>query len=75
MAIEKLCNDIEEINNDDHLFAHLLDETLSFEQELRENLRYPATFPSAISVLTQAQYLTKWLTTEENCKQCFQFLK
>lgn len=68
MAVEKLCNDMEEISMDDHLFAHLLDETLSFEQELRETLRYPSTFPSALSVLTQAQFLTKWLTAEENCK-------
>lgn len=65
--MEKLCNDIDEISQDDHLFAHLLDETLSFEQELRETLRYPATFPTALSVLTQAQYITKWLIAEENC--------
>lgn len=69
--MEKLCNDIEEISQDDHLFAHLLDETLSFEQELRETLRYPSTYPSALSVLTQAQYITKWLLAEENCNYFF----
>lgn len=68
LVVEKLCLDIGDICADDHLFAHLLDETLSFEQELRETCRYPDTFPSALSVLTQAQYLMKWLTTEENCE-------
>lgn len=68
LAVEKLCADIEEIAADDHLFAHLLDETLSFEQELRETFRYPVALPSALTVLTQAQYLTKWLLAEENCE-------
>lgn len=67
-VIEKLCIDIEEISKDEHLFAHLLDETLSFEQELRAILGYPAAFPSTLMVLTQDQYLTKWLSVEENCK-------
>lgn len=67
LSVEKLCHDIEDIAVDDHLFAHLLDETLSFEQELRETFRYPITFPSALTVLTQAQYLMKWLAAEENC--------
>lgn len=57
-----------EISQDEHLFAHLLDETLSFEQELREMLRYPASLPSALTVLTQAQYLVKWLLAEQNCE-------
>lgn len=68
LAVEKLCADMAEIAGDDHLFAHLLDETLSFEQELRETFRYPVAFPSALTVLTQAQYLMKWLLAEENCE-------
>lgn len=31
--------------------------------------RYPSTFPSAISILTQGQYLIKWLKIEEDCKE------
>lgn len=36
--MEKLNEDIEEIFMDDSLFAHLLDEVLSFELELKEFL-------------------------------------
>lgn len=62
-------NDMEQLTQDDHLFAHVLDETLSFEQELRETLDYPsATVESALSVLSQPQYLTKWLAAEMNCE-------
>lgn len=71
MTIEKLCEDIEEINRDEHLFAHLLDETLAFEQELHEHLYYPNYFPSAISVLVQPQFLVKWLSIEEKCTLFF----
>lgn len=68
LSIEKLCNDIEEISEDDHLFAHLIDETLSFEQELKDTLGYPSTYMSAISVITQPKYMLKWLSAEEKCK-------
>ncbi|XP_055703383.1 RINT1-like protein [Phlebotomus papatasi] len=64
LAMEKLCEEIEQIAQDEHLFAHLLDEVLSFEQDLKESLNYPNAFPSAISVLTQAQYIVKWLNIE-----------
>lgn len=65
LTIEKLINDIEEISFDEHLFAHLIDEILSFEQDLRTFLFYPSTIPSAVSVLTQATYFTKWIKLEE----------
>lgn len=68
LTIEKLCIDIDEIAKNEHLFSHLIDETLSFEQEVRETLGYPIGYCSAISVLTQAKYLTKWLAIEEQCK-------
>ncbi len=68
LTIEKLCNDIEQISEDEHLFAHLIDETLSFEQELKDTLGYPSTYMSAISVITQPQYIMKWLAAEETCK-------
>ncbi|EDW37717.1 GL21311, partial [Drosophila persimilis] len=53
LTIEKLAVDIEQISQDEILFAHLLDETLGFEAELRETFGYPASFPSAIAVITQ----------------------
>lgn len=68
LTIEKLALDIEEISRDENLFAHLLDETLAFEAELRENFGYPASFPSAICVVTQPVYLLKWISLEERCK-------
>lgn len=67
LPVEKLCRDIDEIVEDDGLFSHLIDETLAFEQEIRESLGYPSSYCSAITVLTQAQYLTKWLSIEEEC--------
>ncbi|KNC26286.1 RINT1-like protein [Lucilia cuprina] len=65
LTIEKLALDIEEISRDENLFAHLLDETLAFEAELRENFGYPASFASAICVVTQPVYLLKWISLEE----------
>lgn len=69
LGIEKLCLDIEDISRDEGLFSHLLDEVLSFEQELKVlvKLSYLSSFPTVICVLTQAQYLVKWLTIEEKC--------
>lgn len=68
LTVEKLCKDIDEIVEDDAIFSHLIDETLAFEQEIRESLGYPSSYCSAITVLTQAKYLTKWLAIEEQCK-------
>ncbi len=65
LTMEKLVNDIEEISFDDQLFAHLIDEILSFEQDLKTMLAYPNNLPSAINVLTQAMYFNKWLAIEE----------
>uniref|UniRef100_A0A1B0B173 RAD50-interacting protein 1 n=1 Tax=Glossina palpalis gambiensis TaxID=67801 RepID=A0A1B0B173_9MUSC len=45
LTIEKLATDIEEISRDENLFAHLLDETLAFEAEIKENFGYPTSFP------------------------------
>ncbi|XP_053952896.1 RINT1-like protein [Anastrepha ludens] len=65
LIIEKLSADIEEICQDELLFAHLLDETLAFEAELRGTFGYPSSFPSVISVVTQPIYLLKWISLEE----------
>lgn len=68
LTIVKLLQDIEDICMDEQLFAHLIDEILSFEQDLKSLMNYPNTLPSAISVLTQPFYFTKWLSIEEKCK-------
>ncbi|CAO1304372.1 unnamed protein product [Diamesa tonsa] len=65
LTIVKLLQDIEEMCMDEQLFAHLIDEILSFEQDLKSLMNYPSTLPSAISVLTQPFYFTKWLSIEE----------
>ncbi|CRK95451.1 CLUMA_CG008920, isoform A [Clunio marinus] len=65
LTIEKLLQDIEEISFDEQLFAHLIDEILSFEQDLKSTLSYPNTLPSAVNVLTQPFFFTKWLSIEE----------
>lgn len=69
LAVEKLCSDIDEIVEKDDQFSHLIDETLAFEQEVRDTLGYPSSYCSAITVITQAKYLTKWLAIEEQCKR------
>ena len=68
LTIEKLVLDIEEICMNDQLFGHLIDEILSFEQDLKTMLSYPNTLPSAVCVLTQPFYFTRWLSIEEKCK-------
>ncbi|CAG9801047.1 unnamed protein product [Chironomus riparius] len=65
LTIEKLINDIEEISLDEQLFAHLIDEILSFEQDLKTMLLYPNNIPSAVNVLTQPVFFIKWLALEE----------
>lgn len=70
MTIEKLVLDIEEISTDEQLFAHLIDETLAFEQDLKTYLSYPINLPSSILVLTQSLYFSKWLYIEDKCECC-----
>lgn len=52
---------------EDDLFSHLIDETLSFEQELRDILGYPSSYCNTITVLTEAKYLTRWIRIEKQC--------
>lgn len=65
LCIEKLLQDIEEISLDEQLFAHLIDEILSFEQDIKSVLSYPNNLPSAVSVITQPVFFKKWLSIEE----------
>ncbi|XP_050093487.1 RINT1-like protein [Anopheles aquasalis] len=65
LAVEKLIVDIEHIVRDEALFAHLIDEVLAFETELRNTLGYPNSLPSVIAVLLQPVYFLKWMAIEE----------
>ncbi|XP_058462968.1 RINT1-like protein [Malaya genurostris] len=65
LAIEKLVDDIDSICQEEALFAHLIDEVLSFEQELKTTLGYPGSFPNVVAVLIQPKYLVKWMAIEK----------
>ncbi|XP_074095130.1 RAD50 interactor 1 [Cotesia typhae] len=65
LAVEKLQTDLPVVQYDDALFAHLVDEALAFERDLRENLFYPPNQPATVSVLTQAQSFVKWINMEK----------
>ncbi|CAL7948671.1 unnamed protein product [Xylocopa violacea] len=65
LAVEKLHSELSIVQYDDALFAHLVDEALGFERELRETLLYPPTQPATIVVLTQAHIFVKWINVEK----------
>lgn len=68
MVTEKLHSDLIQLQYDDILFTHTLDETLGFHRELATNYGYPSTSASVLSVLTQAQIFVKWINMERKCK-------
>ncbi|XP_032669239.1 RAD50-interacting protein 1 isoform X2 [Odontomachus brunneus] len=65
LAVEKLHSELPIVQYDDTLFAHLVDEALGFERELRETLLYPQTQPTTVFVLTQAHIFVKWINIEK----------
>ncbi|KAL0121655.1 hypothetical protein PUN28_006867 [Cardiocondyla obscurior] len=65
LAVEKLHSELPVVQYDDTLFAHLVDEALGFERELRETLLYPQTQPATIFILTQAHIFVKWINMEK----------
>lgn len=73
LAVEKLHSELSIVQYDDALFAHLVDEALGFERELRETLFYPPTQPATVFVLTQAHIFVKWINMEKKCNviKCF----
>lgn len=65
LAVEKLHSELPTTQYDDTLFAHLVDEALGFERELRETLLYPQAQPATVFVLTQAHIFIKWINMEK----------
>ncbi|XP_015595516.1 RAD50-interacting protein 1 [Cephus cinctus] len=65
LAVEKLHSELPVVQYDDGLFAHLVDEALGFERELRESLFYPQNQPATVFVLTQAHIFVKWINMEK----------
>lgn len=74
MAVEKLHTELQVVQYDDSLFAHMVDEALGFEKELRETLFYPANQPATVSVLTQAHIFVKWVNMEKKCNFNFFYI-
>ncbi|XP_059489924.1 RAD50-interacting protein 1 [Neocloeon triangulifer] len=65
LVLEKLHSELSILEQDDALFAHALDETLSFDKELRSGLGYPISQPGVVGVLTQAPVFVKWIAMEK----------
>ncbi|KAF2354111.1 RINT-1/Tip20 [Trinorchestia longiramus] len=64
LVVLKLSSDLEDIMDDEDLFCHCIQESLSFERELRLSCGYPASQPSVLLVLTQPQVLSRWVSLE-----------
>lgn len=69
----KLCQDklsslIDEVNGSESLFAHLIDEALIFEEEMKKYVPGLPYSDRCVRVLFQDEYLEKWLELEKNCK-------
>lgn len=69
LAVEKLYSDIPNLQFDDFVFSHCIDEALGFDRELRETYNYPSTQSSILAVLTQASVFVKWMNMERKCKE------
>lgn len=67
LAVEKLHADMPNLQFDDYIFSHSIDEALGFDKELRDSYFYPANQPGILVVLTQAQVFSKWLMMEKKC--------
>lgn len=67
LAVHKLHSELQVVQYDDSLFAHMVDEALGFEKELRDVYLYPPSQPATVSVLTQAQIFMKWINMEKKC--------
>ncbi|CAD5115923.1 DgyrCDS4853 [Dimorphilus gyrociliatus] len=63
-AMEKLAGDVDELMYDEYNFAHMIDEVLSFDKELRRNFAYPFSQPSMVTVIATQSVNSKWLLLE-----------
>ncbi|CAH0394895.1 unnamed protein product [Bemisia tabaci] len=64
LVVEKLDRDLVELQYDDVLFCHAVDEILAFAYELRDSYNYPSSEPSVLMVLTQPELFMKWINME-----------
>lgn len=68
LAVEKLVKDTPVMLEDDVILAHTIGEVLSFESELRNSTNYPPSQPSALLILTQPQFFSRWIALERVCE-------
>lgn len=50
------------------LFSHFVDETLLFDQELRNTYDVSQVRTSCLQVLVKQPYFAKWVALEKQCK-------
>ena len=65
---EKLSSLVDEVNESESVFAHLIDEALIFEEEVKKYIPGLAYSDRCVQVLSQDEYIQKWLELEKNCK-------
>lgn len=63
----KLRADLSEVVYDDSLMAHLIDELLMFERELRTVILYSQPSPTPFDVLLGEIPFHKWISLEKAC--------
>lgn len=68
LVVEKLIRDSMAYLEDDRLLAHAIGQVLEFETKLRTLYDYPSHQPSALLVLAQPQFFTRWLSLEKASK-------
>lgn len=67
-VLAKLESDMKEVSSQDQLMAHLIDELLFFEQELRLTSASDAPSPTVLAVLLESVTFEKWKHLEKACK-------
>lgn len=65
LGIEKLHTELPNLQYDEFIFSHAIDEALGFDKELKLSYNYPINQPSVLSVLTQGLIFVKWLAMEK----------
>lgn len=70
-VVIKLDSDLSHFQLEDVVFSHIVDETLSFEHELRKVYGYPNEYPSVTEILTQPHIFFKWINMERKCKHFY----
>lgn len=68
VVMEKMAADLPQVQYDDQLFAHLVDEALLFDRELRTSFGYPNSQPGCLHVLTNENTFNKWIIIERKCE-------